>query len=154
MSIWCNWEEIGYDVDPPHLAEMGVEYVKLGDHPDPFVAERGEVLSYAEGFSNHYPTRDREYEQRANVNINHIPAWCVPGHRDDFSDRLIGEWTRLDIFTAEHDFHQGGKPNGQYISASVVMDEAAARALAADLLEWADRPKAYPVAEPCSGGSP
>jgi hypothetical protein len=47
--------------------------------------------------------------------------------------------------TAEHSYEDGGKPTGEWKSAAVVMDEAAARALAADLLAWADTPKAYPV---------
>lgn len=143
MSIWCSWREIGYDIEPPD--EAGFEFVYLGDRPDPNVPEGGEVRSYAVGYSNHYPTRDGEYEQRANVGLAHCPVWCVPGHGDDFDDEVIGEWVRLDVYTAEHDFNKGGKPTGRYDLASVVMDEAAARALAADLLEWADRTKAYPI---------
>lgn len=53
-------------------------------------------------------------------------------------------WLRLDVTTAEHDFNAGGTPTGRYDCASVVLDEAAARALAADLLEWADTPKVHP----------
>lgn len=140
MSIWCSWPEVGYDIEPP-----GIEVIHIGDRPDPSIPQGGEVRSYAVGFSNHYPTRDGEYEQPAHVGINHCPVWCVPGHRDEYDDETVGEWVRLDVYTAAHDFHQGGKPTGEYDLASVVMDEAAARALAADLLEWADRPKAFPI---------
>lgn len=126
MSIWCSWEDIGYDT---------------------FTGERvrGEVRSYASGFSNHYPTTDGTYEQPANVGLAHIPVWCVPGHREEM-DETVGPWVRLDVWTAEHSFDGGGKPTGKYDAASVVMDEAAARALAADLLSWADSPKAQPEA--------
>lgn len=146
MSIWCSWPEIGFTIEPPgmtvvYLDEQGNQV----DAPDPNLVEGGEVRSYAVGFSNHYPTRDGEFEQPANVSLNHCPVWCVPGHHDEEDDKTVGEWVRLDVYTAEHDFDQGGKPTGEYTLASVVMDEKAAAALAADLLDWVSRPKAYPV---------
>src|SRR4051794_37933050 len=102
MSIWCSWTEVGHDVEPPHLAEMGLEVVTLGDPPES--PTRGEVRSYATGYSNHYPTTDGEWEQPANVGISSIPVWCVPGHGDEFDDETLGGWVRLDVYTAEHDF--------------------------------------------------
>jgi hypothetical protein len=144
MSIWCSWPEIGYDMWPGDGVHGGVEFMTLGDRPDPNVPNGGEVRSYAVGFSNHYPTCDGEYEQRANVGISHCPVWCVPGYDDEFDDDTVGEWVRLDVFTAVHDYQQGGKPTGEYVNAAVVLDEAAARALVADLSAWLDRPKAHP----------
>lgn len=124
MSIWCSWEDIGYDT-------FTGEWV------------RGEVRSYATGFSNHYPTTDGTYEQPSSVGIATIPVWCVPGHREEM-DKTVGPWVRLDVWTADHSFTDGGQFTGRYDTASVVMDETAARSLAADLLAWADREKAHP----------
>lgn len=101
----------------------------------------GDVRSYASGWSNHYPTTDGEVEQPAHVGLAHIPTWCVPGHRGDeegADDYPLGQWVRLDVVT--HD-HEDGKPVGGPWAHSVVMDEGAARQLAADLLKWADSPK-------------
>lgn len=138
MSIWCSWREIGWE--DPWVALRKGKRLKKPHH--------GDVRSYAEGFSNHYPTRAGDVELRANVGIAHIPVWCVPGHADDETDdHVTGEWVRLDVYTAEHDWHNPTSPTGKWTSAAVVMDEEAARALAADLLEWADRPKAYPTGD-------
>jgi hypothetical protein len=145
MSIWVSWESIGYDIDLSDVGQSPVEIVHIGDRPDPNVPERGEVRTYCNGWSNHYPTTTGEAERRANVGLSHIPVWCVPGHEDNDDEDEIGEWVRLDLFTAEHDFHNP-TADPQYNGATVVMDEAAARALAADLLEWADRPKAIALA--------
>lgn len=130
MSIWCSWREIGYDDPEPRNRNRNRK------------PQHGEVRSYATGFSNHYPTTDGDYEQRANVGISSIPVWCVPGHDEHEDYDLRGEWVRLDVYTREHDFSRGGKPTQTMVSAAVVMDEAAARALAADLLAWADQPEA------------
>lgn len=148
MSIWCSWEDIGTDVLTILTERDGKPCLEaVGDQPEP---KRGEVRSYAVGFSNHYPTRDGEYEQPANVGISSIPRWCIPGHRneegqDDYD--MLGEWVRLDLFTAEHSFKDGGKPTGRYLNAAVVMDVEAARALYHDLGDWLMRPKAQPQTE-------
>jgi hypothetical protein len=147
VSIWGNWPDVGYEIDTRlSKDEHGEPILVAVGHEGP---ERGEVRSYATGFSNHYPTTDGEYEQPANVGISGMPAWCVPGHSDEYTDDL-GPWVRLDVQTCEHDFAAGGTPTGRYDVASVVMDEAAARALAADLIAWADRPKVQPGLTPTS----
>ena len=124
MSIWASHDPVGHDDHEP--------------------LRGGDVRSYATGWSNHYPTTDGEVEQPAAVGIAHIPTWCVPGHRDadDYDDFPLGPWVRLDVIT--HD-HENGKPVSGPWSHSVVMDEAAARQLAADLLKWADAPKVHPT---------
>lgn len=127
MSIWCSGSVIGHDVDADAEGE-----------------QRGEVWSYATGWSNHYP--DRKVEQPSTICVATIPVWCVPGHWDEEEFETVGEWLRLDVHTAEHDYKSGGQPTSRYNFESVVLDEEAARSLAADLLAWADRPKAKAIA--------
>lgn len=124
MSIWCSWESVGHD-----------------DFPDRTEPRGGDVRSYASGWSNHYPTHDVELP--AHVGLAHIPTWCVPGHRDEENDDdfPLGPWVRLDVVT--HDYENGKAAGGPW-AHSVVMDEGAARQLAADLIQWADSPKAQP----------
>lgn len=120
MSIWCSQPSIGHDQwtdDPPV----------------------GDVRSYAEGWSNHYPTTDGAVEQPANIDLAHTPVWCVPGHHDD-DDERVGPWLRLGVYTTDHDGYTVGNPK----SATVVMDEAAVTALRDQLTEWLDHPKAQP----------
>jgi hypothetical protein len=131
MSIWCPWEEVGYDT------EVG----------EPTTASRGEVRSYAEGFSNHYP--DDQIERPSSINVAHIPRWCVPGHRDDSDEDYcdgapVGDWCRLDVTTWDGNYKD---PKGPWCH-SVVLDETAARSLAADLLAWAEREKVHPEFAP------
>lgn len=120
MSIWCSREHVGFD-----------ESEQRG----------GEVRSYATGWSNHYPTPDVELP--AHVGLAHIPTWCVPGHagEENEDDHPLGPWVRLDVVT--HDYENCKAVGGPW-AHSVVMDEAAARQLAADLIAWADAPKADP----------
>lgn len=126
MSIWCSWEDVGH-----------------GDHFDSGPSPRGgDVRSYASGWSNHYPTADGTVEQPASVGLAHIAPWCVPGREDADEDAgTVGPWVRLDVVTYDH---ERGIPTGGPWAHSVVMDEAAARTLAADLLRWADMPKITP----------
>lgn len=126
MSIWVNHEHVGTDLLVP---ETGLH-------------QRGVVLSYAEGFSNHYPEIDGDYERLSAVLIPHIPIWCVPGH-DDATEEATGPWLRLDVNSERH---VAGKPTGEPASASVALDIDAARTLAADLLAWADGPHVFPTA--------
>lgn len=125
VSIWCSWEPVGHE-----------DGDKRG----------GDVRSYAQGWSNHYPTTDGQVEKPCHVGIAHIPTWCVPGHRDADSaeDDPLGPWVRLDVVTYDH---ERGKPVGGPWAHSVVMDEGAARQLAADLLAWADMEKVQPKDE-------
>lgn len=133
MSIWCSHPSVGYD-----------EYRDPFDGPNP----RGQVLTYAVGFSNHYPEVGGDEERPAEVAIASIAPWCVPGHlkHDDETyvcecgenyahNNATGTWLRLDL-DAKAD------RNGNPVNASVVMDEAAVTALIADLSAWLARPKA------------
>jgi hypothetical protein len=133
VSIWCSQEEIGYDWWRPRGRPRG-----------------GQVRSYANGWSNHYPTTNGRVERRATVDLAAMSPWCVPGHRD--SNGMLdgafacGPWLRLGITTKEHDHKAPHKVLGE-VDASVVMDEGAVRALRDQLTEWLDRPKVYPVKE-------
>lgn len=121
MSIWVSRPGIGFD--------------ELEDAP------AGQVRSYANGWSNHYPTTDGTVEREASVDTAHVPAWCVPGHEDNFDGETVGGWLRLTVRTTEHDFWSPRRVVGDQV-ASVVIDEDAARALVADLRDWLDTPKA------------
>jgi hypothetical protein len=69
-----------------------------------------------------------------NVDTAHIPVWCVPGHREEFSEE-VAEWLRLSVMA-----------NG--VHADVLIDEKAARLLVKDLQEWLNQPKAKSRPEP------
>jgi hypothetical protein len=141
MSIWCSWPHIGtesgdwYEVLPG--GERGPKVVHL--------AERGVVVAYASGFSNHHPDYG---DPPATVTVAHIAPWCVPGHDErEVDEPECGPWLRLDIDSPNAVTwwtKDGEKPTAEPIHGSVVLDEAAARSLAADLLEWADRPHLTP----------
>lgn len=126
MSIWVNHEHVGTDL---RVTGTGLHH-------------RSVVLSYAEGFSNHYREIDGDYERPASVLISHVPIWCVPGH-DEATEEATGPWLRLDVNSERH---VAGKPTGEPASASVVLDIDAARTLAADLLAWAYGPHVLPTA--------
>lgn len=131
MSIWCSLDHIG----------------TIPGWPDEEPNHRGVVMSYASGFSNHYPTTDGTYEQPAAIATASVAPWCTPGwdqEVDDLDYPQAGEWLRLDVASWEYDWASGGVPTGKREGATVVLDEAAARSLAADLLAWADRPLLKP----------
>lgn len=66
---------------------------------------------------------------QAGIETAHIPAWCdVPAGSNDDCDR-VAPWLRLMVYTQASS------------TMTVLLDEAAARALAEDLLAWADAPK-------------
>ena len=130
MSIWCSWPHIGSD---------------RGDA----APERGNVLTYAEGFSNHYPDLTGTHERPAAVALAHIPQWCVPGHEETGDYAICGPWLRLEVagwqalnFWAKDAL---GKPLTEDVGATVVLDEEAVRSLRDDLTAWLDRPKARPM---------
>jgi hypothetical protein len=148
MSIWCSDATTGFDDG----AEPGT--------PQPV---GGQVRSYADGFSNHHPNT-ATHEKPASVSLASIAPWCVPGHTGRRMDGFrcsgcdaqhdypeCGPWVRLDLYSpnALTWWNPDDLPNPQPapIHASVVLDEAAARALAANLVAWADRPKVHPVKE-------
>jgi hypothetical protein len=140
VSIWCSYEHIGTDPN---------DWVDMNDQPIPKIAERGTVLSWASGFSNHYPDLTGDYERPAVIALASIPEWCVPGHKEsDETYETIGPWLRLEVaapeslnFWAKTD---DGKPAVISEGATVVLDEEAVRSLHADLTRWLERPKAQP----------
>lgn len=144
MSIWCSWPIVGHE-----------------DWLDEHGPRGGQVLTYAEGFSNHHPDLGGEYERPAHVGIATIAPWCIPGHDQDGDNYActgcgeihdhpdVGSWVRLTMFgeRALSWWGADGKPTEAPIHASVVLDESAARRLAADLLEWADLHLLKPIEE-------
>jgi hypothetical protein len=103
----------------------------------------GSVRTYADGWSNHYPTDDVELP--AAVSLAEIPPWCVPGHREAFEQREAddaeypetpGPWLRMSLLTQSRRRNDDRPtiPDG----STVVMNPAAARALGTALLAWAD----------------
>lgn len=120
MSIWISTTHVGHDPDDG--------------------LRGGEVRSYADGWSNHYPTTDGEAEQPAFLSLAVIPSWCVPGYEGDEEDALpLGPWLRLDLdapaaltwWTGV-----GEAPKPAPIHASAVLDRAAVVQLVGDLTEW------------------
>lgn len=151
MSIWCSWDHIG--TDPTVMFRVkrdGSRGRRIKPRP-----ERGNVLSYAVGFSNHYPDLTGSHERPAVVALADIAPWCVPGHdagecpcgeHHDHPD--TGPWLRLEVAAPETlSFwrRDGRKPEVLSEEATVVLDEAAARALRDDLTAWLDRPKVRPL---------
>lgn len=100
-------------------------------------ATDGTVLAY-EG-SHRYPGAA---DRHAAVGLAIIPAWCVPGHDEpeDYDSDDLGPWVRLDVSTPNSDGNLRTS-NAQM----VLLSETAARALAAQLVAWADQPKVHPV---------
>ena len=147
MSIWCSDSTTGHDDGARRPRTIG-----------------GQVLSYADGFSNHHPDRAGTHEHPAAVHLASIAPWCVPGHlyptpggtvcetcRVEHDYPECGPWVRLDLDSPNAltwwELEYLPRPKPAPIHASVVLDEDAARALAANLIAWADRPKVYPVEE-------
>lgn len=121
MSIWCSWPGVGHNDHEP---------------------QRGEVRSYAEGWSNHFPTVGDAAELPATVDVAHIAPWCVPGHDEcgDCDGTHVGPWLRLTLHADKAkswwDRTTGDEPGVRAFTDSVVMDRAAVEALAADLGRW------------------
>jgi hypothetical protein len=141
MSIWCSHEHIGTDPN---------DWTEMDGTPVPKVAERGIVLSRANGFSNHHPDLTGKYERPAAIGIAHIPEWCVPGHDEtDDTYETVAAWLRLEVAATETlNFwvkDDDGNPTVDEEHAIVVLDEEAVRSLHADLSRWLERPKAHPI---------
>ncbi len=120
MSIWCSWTAIGFD--------------RQSDGH-----RRGDVRTYADGFSNHYPDQTGSHELEAGLGIDHAAPWCVPGH-DECSDcdDEVGHYLRLSMWD-DGSLYWSAKESParrepRYMA--VVMDVEAARALRDDLDEW------------------
>lgn len=154
MSIWCSWPHIGTDPTVMYDAGDGIFEVDLGDgeqargrEPVEQRPERGNVLSYAEGWSNHYPDLTGEAERPAVIALASMPEWCVPGCDESGDYEITGPWLRLDVAAPETlSFwtKDGERPTVENRGALVVLDEEAVRSLRDDLTDWLDRPKAYP----------
>lgn len=127
MSIWCSRPTIGHDPDVAGQEQVDVPV---------------QVRSYANGWSNHYPTVDGAVERDARIDIAVIPAWCAGGDHDDFDS--VGPWLRLGVHSWRHDLHQPANVLDE-TSAVVVLDEAAVRALVDQLNGWLSQPKVVPV---------
>lgn len=143
MSIWCSGESIGaeYPDSPRRTEHHGDGSVRVrSDTGD----QRGVVVSYASGWSNHYPEPNNP-EAPASVDLATIPVWCVPGHREDEDWETVGPWVRLTVDGWSRDFHSGAW--GPMFCESVVLDEEAARLLRDELDAWIARPKAQPITE-------
>ena len=99
-------------------------------------------LTYAEGFSNHYPlsptpTHGNEpVELPARIDFASIPGHCVPGHDDD-EWATVGEYLRLGVYAPDsRNLWLEGGPDHQPVCAAVVLDEKGVTALVAELSTW------------------
>lgn len=160
MSIWCSWPHIGTDPTVMYGVGDGLFEVEIGGGargrtPVAQRPERGNVLSYAEGFSNHYPDLTGSHERPAVIALAHLAPWCVPGHRecDDCfhsEEHEAGPWLRLEVAAPETlSFWTKAEDGGPEVTpegATVLLDEEAARSLRDDLTTWLDRRKARPTA--------
>lgn len=121
MSIWATHAEIGKPGTDP-----------MSDDFD------GTVRTFADGWSNHYPTDD--VEKPASVGLAFMPAHCVPGYLDDAydgdEDGAPGPWLRMHLLTESIRRNDDGPviPDG----ATVILKPSAARTLGAALIAWAD----------------
>lgn len=157
MSIWCSGAHIGTDPTVMYSAGDGLYEVDLdgtrsrGRTAVAQTAERGNVVSFADGFSNHYPNLTGTHERPAALAIATIPHWCVPGVEEgDFDYDAAGPWLRLEVTAPETlnfwEKDEAGNPKIEQEGATVILDEEAARSLRDDLTAWLDRPKAQPLA--------
>ena len=157
MSIWCSWPHIG--TDPTVMYEVGDGLYELeigggnkGRKPVEQRPERGNVISYAEGFSNHYPDLTGSHERPAALALATIPEWCVPGHDNSGVYDVVGPWLRVEVAAPEvlnfWEKDDGGNPIVEAEGATVLLDIEAATALRDDLTKWLRQPKAMPVEEP------
>lgn len=143
MSIWCSWQHIGTDPTVMYEVGDGMFEVDLGGgeqakgrEPVEQKPERGNVLSYAEGFSNHYPDLTGSHERPACIGLATIAPWCVPGHENVMDG--AGPWLRLEVAAPETlNFWTGSdSPTVEAHDATVILDRAAAEALRDDLDRW------------------
>lgn len=121
----------------------------------------GSVVSYINGWSNHYPgefvnpenpgvhrfgsARDITEETPAAIGTGWLPPWCVPGHSDtgDDIDTHVGPWLRLDLMMRTVSIWSGVEIGYQDVH-SVCLNEDAVKALRDNLTEWIDREKVRP----------
>lgn len=116
----------------------------------------GSVISYIEGWSNHYPgnlpgREDQlpDGEVPAAIWTGWMPPWCVPGREDVEDEGLdvdthLGPWLRLDLVMREVSIWDGPIKVGNVDVHSVCLNESAVTALRDNLNEWLDREKVHP----------
>lgn len=148
MSIWCSW---------PHIGTAPNQWQDMTGKPMPKKAERGVVLSYAQGFSNHHPDLTGTHERPALIALASIAPWCVPGHDEDCStcdgwhDEEVGPWLRLEVVAPETvNFWQKdskGNPQIEEEGATVVLNRKAVKALRDDLTRWLKLDHLEPIEE-------
>jgi hypothetical protein len=121
MSIWSSAENIGETED---------------ERPD----SQAPVLTYWEGFGNHYPAVGEEFPGA--VGIDHLPAFCAPGAAPD--DDRVAPWLRLCLLTTggrtfnnPHGKRETGRPMIRD-GGRVVMSRAAVQQFRNQLTEWLD----------------
>jgi hypothetical protein len=127
MSIWQSTVDVG----------------TTGDFPLTF---DGTVRTYADGWSNHYPTDDVELP--AAVGLAQLAPHCVPGHLDDAYDEdgpngRPGPWLCMHMITQSRR-RAAGAPRS-IDGSTVLLNPDAARALAAALTAWADGGHTMPI---------
>lgn len=135
MSIWGSEDVAGVDENDKH---------------------DGSVVSYINGWSNHYPgkfvkseeqygsAKDITEETPASVGTGWLSPWCVPGQDEDTVDEdALGPWLRLDVTMRPVSIWAGVEIGNQDVH-SVCMNEAAVTALRDNLSEWLERPKVHP----------
>ena len=108
MSIYCS------------RVTLGLDYW-AGKKP----RRNGRVVTYP---NNRLALVDADNWPQGNVDTASIPAWCVPGHEEEYDGEAISEWMRLSVSSA-----------GSHLS--VLIDQKAARLLVKDLRSWLKYPK-------------
>lgn len=146
MSIWCSHDHIGTDPNAWIDADTG--------KPIPRAPHRGNVLSYAEGFSNHHPDLTGTHERPAGIATASIAPWCVPGHDEDcqtckrshYGGDEVGPWLRIEVAAPEslNFWTPSQEPEVEEQGATVVLDVEAVTALRDDLDRWLDQRHLYP----------
>jgi hypothetical protein len=140
MSIWASITDIGEDDDGKF---------------------DGSVVSYIQGWSNHYPTSpmgdtDLAGEESASVDTAWLPSWCVPGNRPTEAaplsewrdvDECVGPWLRLGVRCREVSVWTERPVTGPLQWHAVCLNEAAVCQLRDDLSEWLEREKVHPQKE-------
>lgn len=123
----------------------------------------GSVVSYIEGWSNHYPgdfpplVEEPRYKTRkpsnnlteetpASIGTGWLPPWVVPGHGGEFDrdiDDAVGPWLRLDVYMSTVSIWAGVEISNPTVH-SVCLNEQAVKALRDNLAEWLERDKVRP----------
>lgn len=146
MSIWCSritvgWEDEGESVGGKVIDDNGIR------DPQPHWVG-GEIRSYAEGWSNHYPNPADHVEMPAGISLAHIAPFCVPGNDEADEGDGVGPWLRLGIESPLAVTLWGRAKKGDTVPdpqhAAVILDDAAARALVRELRRWIKSPKVNP----------